>query len=47
MKFCRKLMEEEDESYKGLVYYIFYYVVVRFEKKSIFVRIVFNLLCMF
>lgn len=28
MKFLRKLFEEEMDNYKGLVYYILYYVVI-------------------
>ena len=47
MKFCRKLTEEEDESYKGPVHYIPHHAVVRPEKKSTPVRIVFNSSCMF
>ena len=42
MKFCRKLDKEEVESYKGPVHYIPHHAVVRPEKKSTPVRIVFN-----
>ena len=47
MKFCRKLTKEEDESYQGPVHYIPHHAVVRPEKKSTPVRIVFNSSCMF
>lgn len=43
MKFLRKLLEKELVEYKGFVYYIVYYEVLWFDKKSIFVRIIFNL----
>ena len=47
MKFCRKLTKEEDESYQGPVHYIPHHAVVRPEKKSTPIRIVFNSSCMF
>lgn len=47
MNFCRKLLENEVKNYKGFVYYILYYVVIRLEKKSMFVCIVFNLFFVF
>ena len=47
MKFCRKLTKEEDESYRGPVHYIPHHAVVRPEKKSTPVSIVFNSSCMF
>ena len=42
LKFARKLSEEEMENYKGPVHYISHHAVVRPEKKSTPVRIVFN-----
>ena len=42
MKFCRKLDKEEVQSYKGPVHYIPHHAVVRPEKKSTPIRIVFN-----
>ena len=45
MKFCRKLTKEEDESYQGPVHYIPHHAVVRPEKKSTPIRIVFNSSC--
>ena len=42
MNFCRKLSNEELESYKGPVHYISHHEVVRPEKKSTPIRIVFN-----
>lgn len=47
MKFCRKLTKEKDESYQGAVHYIPHHAVVRPEKKSTPVRIVFNSSYMF
>ena len=41
LRFARKLSEEM-KNYKGPVHYISYYAVVRPEKKSTPVRIVFN-----
>ena len=42
VKFARKLSKEEMENYKGPVHYISHHAVVRPEKKSTPVRIVFN-----
>ena len=42
LKFARKLSKEEMENYKGPVHYISHHAVVRPEKKSTPVRIVFN-----
>jgi len=42
MGFARKLSKEEIESYKGHVHYIAHHAVIRPEKKSTPVRIVFN-----
>ena len=42
MNFCRKLSENEVKNYKGPVHYIPHHVVIRPEKKSTPVRIVFN-----
>ena len=42
MNFCRKLSEDEVKNYKGPVHYIPYQAVIRPEKKSTPVRIVFN-----
>ena len=42
MKFARKLTNEEIENYKDPVHYISHHAVLRPEKKSIPVRIVFN-----
>lgn len=42
MRFARKLTQEELKSYNGPVYYISHHAVVRPEKKSTPVRIVFN-----
>ena len=42
MKFSRKLSEEEMDNYKGPVHYIPHHAVIRPEKKSTPVRIVFN-----
>ena len=42
MKFARKLSNEEIENYKGPVHYISHHAVLRPEKKSTPVRIVFN-----
>lgn len=42
MNFCRKLSEAEVKNYKGPVHYIPHHAVVRPEKKSTPVRIVFN-----
>ena len=42
LKFARKLSEQEMENYKGPVHYISHHAVVRPEKKSTPVRIVFN-----
>jgi hypothetical protein len=42
MKFASKLTNEEIENYKGPVHYIPHHAVLRPEKKSIPVRIVFN-----
>lgn len=35
-------MEDELKEYKGLIYYILYYEVLKFDLKIILVRIVFN-----
>ena len=43
MNFCRKLSENEVKNYKGPVHYIPHHTVIRPEKKSMPVRIVFNL----
>ena len=42
MNFSRKLTKEELESYKGPLYYVAHHAVLRPEKKSRPVRIVFN-----
>ena len=42
MNFCRKLSEDEAKNYKGPVHYTPHHAVVRPEKKSTPVRIVFN-----
>lgn len=42
MDFCRKLSEDEAKNYKGPIHYIQHHAVVRPEKKSTPVRIVFN-----
>ena len=42
MKFSRKLSKEEIEKYEGPVHYISHHAVIRTEKKSTPVRIVFN-----
>ena len=42
MNFCRKLSENEVKNYKGPVHYIPHHAVIRPEKKSTPVRIVFN-----
>ncbi len=42
LNFARKLSEEEMKNYKGPVHYISHHAVVRPEKKSTPVRIVFN-----
>ena len=42
LNFCRKLSEEEVKNYKGPVHYIPHHAVIRPEKKSTPVRIVFN-----
>lgn len=42
MKFSRKLSKEEMEKYEGPVHYISHHAVIRPEKKSTPVRIVFN-----
>ena len=42
MKLSRKLSEEEIKNYKGPVHYIPHHAVIRPEKKSTPVRIVFN-----
>ena len=42
MQFSRKLSKEEMDNYKGLVHYIPHHAVIRPEKKSTPVRIVFN-----
>ena len=42
MNFCRKLSEDEVKNYNGPVHYIPHHAVVRPEKKSTPVRIVFN-----
>ena len=42
MNFCRKLSKDEIKNYKGLVHYIPHHAVIRPEKKSTPVRIVFN-----
>ena len=42
MKFSRKLSKEEIKNYKGPVHYIPHHAVIRPEKKSTPVRIVFN-----
>ena len=42
MNFCRKLSEDEVKNYKGPVHYIPHHAVIRPEKKSTPVRIVFN-----
>ena len=42
MKFARKLSKEEIENYEGPVHYISHHAVIRPEKKSTPVRIVFN-----
>ena len=47
MKFSRKLTKEEDGNYQGPVHYIPHHAVVRPEKKSTPIRIVFNSSCMF
>lgn len=41
-KVVWKLMEDELKEYKGLIYYILYYEVLKFDLKIILVRIVFN-----
>ena len=43
MNFCRKLSEDEAKNYKGPVHYIPHHAVVRPEKKSTPVRIVFTM----
>ncbi|XP_015751793.1 PREDICTED: uncharacterized protein LOC107331694 [Acropora digitifera] len=47
MNFCRKLSENEVKNYKGPVHYIPHHAVIRPEKKSIHVRILFNLSSVF
>lgn len=47
MNFCRKLTQDEMENYEGPVHYIPHHAVVRPEKKSTPVRIVFNSSSMF
>ena len=47
MNFCRKLSENEVKNYKGPVHYIPHHAVIRPEKKSMPVRIVFNLSSVF
>ena len=47
MNFCRKLSENEVKNYKGPVHYIPHRAVIRPEKKSTPVRIVFNLSSVF
>ena len=42
MNFARKLSKEETESYKGPVHYVAHHAVIKPEKKSTPVRIVFN-----
>ena len=42
MDFCRKLSEDDVKNYKGPVHYIPHHAVIRPEKKSTPVRIVFN-----
>ena len=42
MKFSRKLSKEEEQAYQGPVHYIPHHAVIRPEKKSTPVRIVFN-----
>ena len=42
MKFCRKSTKEEIKNYKGPVHYISHIAIVRPEKKSTPVRMVFN-----
>ena len=42
MKFSRKLMKDEIDEWKGPIYYVAHHAVVRPEKKSTVVRIVFN-----
>ena len=42
MNFCRKLSEDKVKNYKGPVHYIPHHAVIRPEKKSTPVRIVFN-----
>ena len=42
MKFCRKSTKEEIKNYKGPVHYIPHNAIVRPEKKSTPVRMVFN-----
>lgn len=42
MNFARKLSKKKMENYKGPVHYISHHAVLRPEKKSIRVRVVFN-----
>ena len=42
MKFSQKLSKEGEQAYQGPVHYITHHVVIRPEKKSTPVRIVFN-----
>lgn len=42
MKFCRKSTKEEIKNYKGPVHYIPHHAIVRHEKKSTPVLMVFN-----
>ena len=41
-KFCRKLTEKEIKEWEGPVYYVSYHGIVRPEKRSTPLRIVFN-----